>query len=76
MSHFTTLNTKYPCCGGAARIRAWNGVPKEVYSKTCRCGQKWDVERRLVKEVEGRRVDVLEWTALDKRWHAVVPSTP
>lgn len=61
-SMFVTLNTEFPCCGRKARIRATNDVPREVYDRTCKCGAKWEVERKTVRQGKDKRVDVLNWT--------------
>jgi len=69
------LITRFPCCGGVARFHAVKGVPREIYTRTCRaCGQRFEVERRETYPTPRRgphpvrrglhsveRIDVLEW---------------
>jgi transcription elongation factor Elf1 len=56
------LNTRYPCCGGRARIVALVLLPRETYERQCpRCGQRWDIERRPLRQDADMAIDKLEW---------------
>lgn len=61
-SAFVSLNTKFPCCGKKSVIRATNDVPHETYDRTCKCGQKWSVDRVTLRQGQEVRMDKLEWT--------------
>lgn len=56
------LNTTYPCCGGRSRIVALALLPRETYERQCpRCGQKWGIERRPLRQDSIMAIDKLEW---------------
>jgi hypothetical protein len=62
---YKTLRTKYPCCKGRATFRATMYVPRERYGRSCpACGQRYDVERKTLKQTSDVRIDQLEWTRM------------
>lgn len=67
-----TLVVIRPCCGGTARLKTVNDVPREEYalSPCSRCGTKWTVTRTTI-QVTAPRMDRLEWETSDVRLHAI-----
>jgi transcription elongation factor Elf1 len=60
-----TLRTKYPCCGGGASFRATVDVPRELFDRQCpSCGQRYEVERKTLRQAVGIRMDQLAWTRM------------
>lgn len=64
------LHTVYPCCGGDAKFRTVNEIPRESYVRICpRCDTRWEVVRRIIALV-AHRVDALDWSTPRVEIHA------
>lgn len=62
------LSTRFPCCGGSARLAATLYVPRETYTRVCsKCGARFEIERKTpigMNTVDGR-IDMLDWILVE-----------
>lgn len=71
MLNTLTITTKRPCCGGATRLLAIDGLPREVYTRLCTpCQTVWSIDRLTISSRDGVRIDRLDWTDTKSREYA------
>lgn len=63
---YQLIESKYPCCGGKAKLQAIELIPRERYVRSCpTCGQTWDIVRSTLRSGDVR-IDKLEWEGRNK----------